>query len=326
MQFIGPKAERVTFEELAGMYLADYRANGRRTLTHAERYVKNLRKGFGLDRALDVTTDRIAQYRDARLADGLQPGAVNRELAALRRMFSLAVRAQKIPHRPHVPMLDESEAVREGFLEPAEFEAVCAQLPDYLHDVARFAYVTGWRIGAVRALQWRDVDLQAQKLQLRIASAKNKRPKTIPLVGDVLEIIEQRAADRDPAVPFVFTRGARPIGDFRKAWQRARTAAGLGGLLFHDLRRSAARNAVRAGNAERVVMDLGGWKTRSVFDRYNVTSEKDLGEALARTSRYVAKRAAETPKVRPLRAVPAQNPHNRPSERPKRRRGGGLSG
>src|SRR5262245_46651012 len=181
-------------------------------------------------------------------------------------------------------MLDESGNVREGFLEPAEFEAVRAHLPDYLQDVARFAYLTCWRIGAVRALEWRDVDLRARKLQLRTTSAKNKRAKTMPLVGDVLAILTRRAEDRDPA-----------------------KVAGLGGLLFHALRRSGARNAVRAGNAERVVMDLGGWKTRSVLDRYNVTSEKDLGEALARTSRYVAKRATEKPIVRQLRPVRAQN-------------------
>jgi hypothetical protein len=53
-------------------------------------------------------------------------------------------------------------------------------------------------------------------------------------------------------------------------------------------------------------MDLGGGHTRSILDRYNVTSEKDLGAALERVSRYVAERAAERPKVRPLRAEPAQ--------------------
>ena len=43
-------------------------------------------------------------------------------------------------------------------------------------------------------------------------------------------------------------------------------------------------------------MQLGGWKTRSVFDRYNVTSERDLADALERASRYVNERAAEQPR------------------------------
>ena len=57
-------------------------------------------------------------------------------------------------------------------------------------------------------------------------------------------------------------------------------------------------------------MDLGGWRTRSVLASYNVTSEHDLAEALERVCRYVRERAAETPKVQPLRPEPAQNPHN----------------
>ena len=65
-------------------------------------------------------------------------------------------------------------------------------------------------------------------------------------------------------------------------------------------------------------MDLGGWRTRSVLARYNVTSERDLADALERVTRYVAERSAETPKVEPLRAEPAQNPRNRPSSEGRR--------
>ena len=140
---------------------------------------------------------------------------------------------------------------------------------------------------------------------------KNKRAKLLPLAGDLLALLEPRAAARDLACPYVFTgRDGGRLGDFRKAWRRAAEAAGIRGLLFHDLRRSAARNAIRSGVPEQVVMDLGGWRTRSVLARYNVTSERD---AIERVSRYVAERSAETPKVQPLRAEPAQNPHNRPS-------------
>jgi hypothetical protein len=60
-------------------------------------------------------------------------------------------------------------------------------------------------------------------------------------------------------------------------------------------------------------MELGGWRTRAVFGRYNITSERDLADAIERVSRYVADRAAGAPKIGPLHGEPAQNPHNRPS-------------
>jgi integrase len=313
-QFIAPKTEQLPFSELTALYLKDQRDNRRRSLDHAERYVRNLLAAFGEDRALDVTADRIEEYRDQRRADGLQPASVNRELAALRRMFKLAVRKGKLPASPHIELLDESENVREGFLEPPEFEAVCALLPQYLQDAARFAYLTGWRIGAIRALEWRAVDLRARTLLLRAAHAKNKRAKLLPLTGALLALIERRVAARDLACPFVFpgAAGGR-LGDVRKAWKRACATAGVRGVVFHDLRRSGARNAVRAGVPEQVVMELGGWRTRAMFARYNVTSERDLADAIERVSDYLAERATDAPKIRPLREEQPQNSHNRAS-------------
>ena len=94
----------------------------------ATRNVEKLREVFGIDRALDITADRIAAYTARRLEFGMKPASVNRELAALRRMFTLAIRAGKLATRPHIALLAEDNA-REGFLEPADFAALRAHLP-----------------------------------------------------------------------------------------------------------------------------------------------------------------------------------------------------
>ena len=56
------------------------------------------------------------------------------------------------------------------------------------------------------------------------------------------------------------------------------------------MRRSAARNLVRAGVPEKVVMDLCGWKTRAMFDRYNITSTDDLSDSVGRLNMFLTRR------------------------------------
>lgn len=51
-------------------------------------------------------------------------------------------------------------------------------------------------------------------------------------------------------------------------------------MLFHDLRRTAARNLRRAGVAEGVIMKIGGWRTRTVFERYAIVAQSDIADAM----------------------------------------------
>jgi integrase len=71
-----------------------------------------------------------------------------------------------------------------------------------------------------------------------------------------------------------------PASPLRK--RRAASSKRVAFRIPHDYRRSAMRNLSRSGVPERVIMQLCGWKTRSVFDRYRIVAERDLAEGLAR--------------------------------------------
>jgi hypothetical protein len=132
--------DKVRFEELAEDFLTDYRINGKRTLNKAACSVKHLKEVFGGMRITEISTTKIKEYVDKRMTAGLSSASINRELAALKRIFHLAAQCTppKVGQVPYIPMLKESNT-RKGFFEYEEYLALRDALPSHLKSVVSFA-------------------------------------------------------------------------------------------------------------------------------------------------------------------------------------------
>jgi integrase len=285
--FQGPSQERVTVEELLQGLERDYQIQKRRSLPQLRAHLRHIRAFFGMDRALEVTPDRLRDYIAHRQGEGAADATINRELEGLQRAFALAVEVGMLALAPKFLSLSEDNA-RHGFFERAEFEAVLAHLADAdVRDFCEWFYWTGMRPGEIRALTWAAFDRETWTLRLPAKNDKTRHGRALALQDDLRAIIERRLHARRLDCPSIFHRRGRPMGEFRKAWKRARREAGVEGKLVYDLRRTAVRNMVRAGVDPAVAMKISGHRTRNVFDRYNIISDADLREAIAKTTLYV---------------------------------------
>jgi integrase len=132
-------------------------------------------------------------------------------------------------------------------------------------------------------------------VRLEVGTTKNGKGRILPfavspalaaLLREQREMTTRVEREQERIVPWVFHRRGVPVGvNWLKAWRKAAAKAGIPGRLFHDLRRTAIRNLVRAGVPEKVAMELTGHLTRRVFDAYHIVSKQDLFEAVEKLSR-----------------------------------------
>jgi integrase len=189
------------------------------------------------------------------------------------------------------------------------------QLRSDFRDAADFAFLCGARQMEVLTLTWADVDREAQIVHLRWT--KTGRPRSIHYAQwpELAAVIARRAAVDERlkraavTAPWVFcfsTRAAvrgreyhaagaplfKDTGErgllaaLRSEWASACAGAGLPGRLFHDLRRSAARNFEHAGIPRSVAMKLGGWSDK-IYSRYAIGADSELAPAGAALSDYL---------------------------------------
>jgi integrase len=296
--FEGPNVGKLTVAHLLDSLLAEWEHGEKplKGLRQAKGHAAPVREFFGHRRALSVTPDTVRAFITERRKGGKATATINRELAVLKRAYTLALNERRIGSKPHIPSAGPEDNVRRGFVGPAEVTAIIGHMDATLAAIVRFAFRTGWRSGEILGLTWDRIDRQAR--EVRLDTSKSGHGRVLPLDAELRALIEERwtartytRPDGTAAVsPYVFHENGRPLTDSMKAkrWKTAAKAAGLPSLVFHDLRRSAIRLLVRSGVSERVAMDVSGHKTRSVFDRYNVSASADMLEALNRQAQLIA--------------------------------------
>lgn len=311
-QFQGPAQERVPFDDLLKAVERDYEVRELHSLGSLRSHLIHVRAYFGNDKALAVTTDRLREYVAHQQRQGLSAASIQRQLEAIRRAFRLAAESNLITFVPVIPLISVKNA-RQGFVSRADFEALLANLGELqgsgaerrfvtepnIQDFTAFAFWTGMRKGEITRLSWEAFDRETWALRLHAKDAKTGHGRALALVGPLREIMERRIAARRLDCPLVFHRDGKPVIRFEYHWANAVKRAGLPGVRFHDLRRSAIRNLVRAGVDPAIAMKISGHRTRAVFDRYNIVSEQDLAQAMQKTAEYVSTLPRER-KVQPM--------------------------
>ena len=301
-----------SFQQIIDALLDDARVSGRNVarLEGAARALKARLAGYRAQHCdYSVWVKYAAERRQEVSAD-----TVHLELAIAHRAYRLARAKGLVSSIPEFPKIRDLR-VRHGFVDPRQWEQVRVGLRPDFREAADFAFLCGAREMEILTLTWADVELEPKVIHLRLT--KTGRPRAVHYAQwpELAAVIERRTAvreqlKRDGIITrwvFCFSeavvirkRQYHAVGAplfkesghggllamLRDELSRACVGVGLPGLLFHDLRRSAARNFERAGIPRSVAMKLGGWSDK-MYSRYAIGAESELASAGAMLSAYL---------------------------------------
>jgi integrase len=330
---ITPQIGRFRFEDGVALIKADYAIKENDSWPAVDRRIRlGLTPTFAGQRLARVTSAALRKFAAARKEAGASHATINRELAALRRMFTLAIGDGLLLTRPTFPTLSEKGRQRKGFFEIPQWQSVYRHLSADHQPWATIAYYTGWRVKReILSREWAHVDRDQQTIRIDAEDTKDGKARIFaygPFPDAVADIekcwtVHREAAKAGRLEPRVFVRmtantpgvaaaAARwklkatatgkgtPIKSYRKAWITATEAAGAPGRIPHDFRRTAARNLDRAGVPRGTGKRMIGHQTDEMYERYGIVSEGDmlagadqLAAGLARDAAKIRDRAAK---------------------------------
>ncbi len=218
----------------------------------------------------------------------MKPATMNRQLALLKHMFSLAVREGWLERNPvSLVKFQRENNARDRVLDPDEFAQLQKHSAPHLQAMNLCAYQTGMRLGEILGLTWDRVDFKLGFIQLRAEDTKTDEGRIIPLTPELTGLLKNLYKVRYLQEDHVFLVKGRSVSSVQTAFNAACRRADIHGFRFHDFRHTAVTNMRRAGIDHLTIMRITGHKTMDVFKRYNSFHHEDLREAAHRFNTYL---------------------------------------
>jgi integrase len=261
-EWIDPRRGQVPLSLVAADWMGSRSSVKRRTRESDKAAWRNyIQPRFGNWPVASITSAEVSGWVGSLVARGLAPSTATRALATLRSILAFAVADARVQHNvaaaAHKPT--SGRARREGqALTSEELLALMEACRGRYRDVVPVLALAGLRWGELAGLRAGDrVSVPGPGLRLRrtvlasggggalyVDTLKNNRGRTVPLVVDLVPIVDRWSAGKAPdAWLFEAPRGGpmresnwkRSVG-----WSAATAAVGLQGFRVHDLRHTAA--------------------------------------------------------------------------------------
>ena len=277
-----------TFEQAAVKYLNDYQH--KKSLERDVYAFKRIMPHIG-DLSLDrIHNDTLAQYRQARRADGVTAGTINKELSCIRRILNLAARVWRHDNgmswldSPPLIEMEKGPARKPYPLSWEEQDRLFTELPGHLQRMALYKVNTGCREQEVCQLRW-DWEVKLPELETSVFvlpsndqfQTKNSQERIVVLNSIARRVVDER---RGKHPEFVFTyKGNYLYNMLNSAWRRARERSKLPGFRVHDLRHTFGHRLRAAGVGYEDRQDLLGHKSERITTHYSAPDIARLIEA-----------------------------------------------
>ncbi|MBI5247882.1 MAG: site-specific integrase [Desulfomonile tiedjei] len=239
---------------------------------------------MGKDRTIkSMWVPDIEDYQMRRLDEGAAPSTVNKEKAALSKMFNVLIKLRLIEVNPAklVKNLNEKSGEREVYLSHKDFQRIVLQLPVWERPIVQTLYYTGMRRGEALGLTRDRVNLKERMILLRPEDVKERRWKRVPIHRDLVPILEEVLKVRSIGSDKIFLINGRASNEdsLRKPWVKAVKALEFDAEpRLHDLRHSWKTNSMRSGMDPEIRESImGHWfRGKTVAERYGRISDADL--------------------------------------------------
>lgn len=218
-------------------------------------------------RASEARTVAATIIRDMRKA--YAPATINRSLAALKKALSLAWERNLVPanYGAGVKSLPPNNK-REMFLTMDQVRALADCCPEAARAAVWIALLTGARRGEV--LKMRPEDIGRDTITIHAGNTKTLRTRVIPIVPALRPWLK--------FVPIQY----KDYEGLKTAFQRARIAAEMPWVNFHDLRHSCASILIATGASLYEVSTILGHSTTTTTQRYAHLEVSQQAKAMKR--------------------------------------------